>query len=513
MTSTFEKYLAQIREATITTGAYAYRGQECSQWPLRSGATRRLIAEHGTDIVQDPDFQQLYTDYHRNTLIEPARTQGFGFEAGRRLSDLQVLAKLQHLGSPTGLLDFTWSPLVALWFACQDPAHDGKVFVINTNDPILVAKVSSDEAFQDLDTIFLYSSTPPHLSFWEPMASGDVAARILRQRSLFIIDIPFVSVGDVVKELTIPRDDKEQLLSELEILDTYEESMFKDVYGFAQISSRKPVPELSPDSYRRKGNRHYQHGEYQEASLAYSRSIELAPDVGLTYLLRGNAHAATGRHREAIDDYDKAVAQIDQLHRTIRDTVYFNRGNSKAVLSDYEGALQDYTEAINISPNVSAFYYNRGNIYSDTYRFEEAIQDYGQAADRESQNAAFNRGNALLALGHLYEAQSYLEAAKSGEYHEGVNHNLGTLSQILPIVEQLQYTVNAVPDPRTGTMCFRFIVPEEDADAARELVRFLFFGRAGNVGNTGGPGLSGGTGFAGRPPIRVYVDAKNEDRT
>ena len=45
---------------------------------------------------------------------------GLGVEDGREVSDLQLLAKLQHFGAATGRLDFTWSPLVALWFASDE---------------------------------------------------------------------------------------------------------------------------------------------------------------------------------------------------------------------------------------------------------------------------------------------------------------------------------------------------------------------------------------------------------
>ena len=99
MPSTIGKYLVQIQDVTQTAGIYGYRGQKDSEWPLHSAATRRLIEEHGDDIVRDPDFPQLYINYHRETLIEPGRTKGFGSESGRRLSDLELLAKLQHFGA------------------------------------------------------------------------------------------------------------------------------------------------------------------------------------------------------------------------------------------------------------------------------------------------------------------------------------------------------------------------------------------------------------------------------
>src|SRR5438105_1147733 len=48
---------------------------------------------------------------------------------GRRLTDLELLAVLQHFGAATRLLDFTKNAFSALWFACNsDPAEYGLVF-------------------------------------------------------------------------------------------------------------------------------------------------------------------------------------------------------------------------------------------------------------------------------------------------------------------------------------------------------------------------------------------------
>ena len=513
MTSTADKYLVQIHDATQTDSIHAYRGQQDSEWPLHSAATRRLIDEHGPDIVRDPDFPPLYINYHRETLIEPARTRGLGSESGRRLSDLEELAKLQHFGAATGLLDFSWSPLIALWFACEDPNRDGKLFVVDTNVAIRVSRVFSDEATLDLTAVLSVGSGPPHLSYWEPMVSGDASARILRQRSVFIIGRSFLTVDtDILSEIVVAKEDKEALRLELQILDFHEESLFQDLYGFAEASKKRFIPPLTPQAYQRLGNRHYQIGEYTDAVVDYSKSIKLAPNVGLTYLLRGNVRAACGLHHEAMGDYDKAVIRVGQISPIIQDTVFFNRGNSKAELSDYHGALKDYTEAISKNPKLLNAYFNRGNTHVDLYEFEQALADYEQIIGHRTQHAAANRGIALIALRRLSEARRvYLEAVAKGTDKSLISQNLWTLEQIMPLVDDLEYTVKATPDPGTNSMCLRFQVPEGATEARQNLGRFLFRGRAGNVGNIGGPGLSGGQGFPGKPAIRVYVDVRHED--
>ena len=507
MASTIDKYLAQIAHVATAAGMYAYRGQHDSRWQLYSAATRRLIAEHSSNVVLTPDFSALYINYHRDVLLEPARMRGFGFQSGRRLSDLELLSILQHFGAATGLLDFTWSPLVALWFASKDPTCDGQLFAINTNDAIRVSKVSGDDAAQSVTHVLSGGDGPPHLSYWEPMVTDDASTRILRQRSVFIIGRPLLPVApEIISTILVAKDDKAPLTRELAVLDFHEDSLFQDVYGFAQASNRRPVPTLTAEAYRNRGNRYYQQGEYAEAIVAYGQSIGLAQNVGLTYLLRANALAAAGNHQDAVRDYDKAEAQRIPLQHL--QAVYFNRGNSKVGIADYESAIQDYTTAIKKNGDNSASYYNRGNAYADLDRYKEAVLDYDRVTGHSAAHAAFNKGNALLAMGRLPEAEDcYRDAVAKDANHGDLTQNLWTLEQIRTVVEEWQYTIRAAPDSNTGRMCLRFEGSKEAAKAGGHLERFFFFGRAGNTGNIGGPGLSGGAGFEGKRPIHIHVVA------
>src|SRR5262249_32217684 len=58
--------------------------------------------------------------YDETYLINEARLAGHDVQNGRPLSELELLAALQHYGAVTRLLDFSRNMAVALWFASSE---------------------------------------------------------------------------------------------------------------------------------------------------------------------------------------------------------------------------------------------------------------------------------------------------------------------------------------------------------------------------------------------------------
>jgi tetratricopeptide (TPR) repeat protein len=73
---------------------------------------------------------------------------------------------------------------------------------------------------------------------------------------------------------------------------------------------------------------------------------------------------------------------------------YYERGMSLYNQSNYDAAIQEFTEAIRIDPNYALAYYNRGNSYRYKNDYDRAIADYTQAIrlDPNYRNAYSNRG-------------------------------------------------------------------------------------------------------------------------
>ena len=483
-----------------------------------------MIRGVGNEIQAEPRFPHMYISYHRDTLIEPARTQGFGIEDGRSISDLQLLAKLQHFGAATGLLDFTWDPLIAIWFACHNaPDADGKVYVVNTTDTIHFSRISHAEREHDIHYMFDRPDNSPPLLYWEPMSTGDAMPRILRQRSVFVVGRPLVPDDrDVVTYVEIEKEDKDEILRDLQILDISRSSLFQDVQGFSQTedvsSSIRQIRE--PKWYLIQGNRSYQKGAFIEAISSYSECIMLDPEVSEPYFLRGNARTAIGEYLASIQDYTYAMRQTDrtfldfgfgkdvevELRRPFLYMVFFNRANAKAELDDFEGALSDYTDSIRLNPDSGASFFNRGNTHLDNFDLDEAVRDFDEAISLRISSALFNKGNALVLLGRFNDAlECYKLFEQQAEDLAGATESRLSLENVIKLVGDSKCQIQLETISGDADACILKVLVDSEKKIEHFLNIFPFKGRIGNTGGFGWQEQIGGTGFKGKSGFAIWV--------
>ena len=291
MTTVDDLYLEKIAQITSRSRRLAYRGQSDSAWRIRSGAARRLLdhltESHSNDYESTVPFGKLYVTYHQLALLDPARTYGFDANESKIDSDLQLLSQIQHFGAATGLIDFTWHSLVALWFATSSPHNrqcSGKIFAIDLNDTTQFSKVSHNRSDQTLHRIFPLETDPTTRQlYWEPIFKGDAANRVLRQGSVFVAGHPTgpeMPQHRILLEIEIPFSKKEKIRQELDSLfGISEQSLFPDVHGYSTANSvSSPIPPLgNPEVFLFKGSDLYQRGEYDRAIGAYDECLRSEP--------------------------------------------------------------------------------------------------------------------------------------------------------------------------------------------------------------------------------------------
>lgn len=165
-----------------------WRGQADLEWCVDPGAVRRILKGLASlknapmDDVMVADLEKVIGQYEAD-LLQEARANGYGHRGGRRLSDLELLASLQHFGAATRLLDFTKNAFVALWFACATHAdRHGAVIGIRPDDTFALRKVEYEE--QTNKTIRgLLEADKPRLMVWEPEAAYE---RMRVQQAVFV---------------------------------------------------------------------------------------------------------------------------------------------------------------------------------------------------------------------------------------------------------------------------------------------------------------------------------------
>ena len=82
---------------------------------------------------------------NKDLIDESEGSLGHDQKNGQQLSDLEILAELQHFGAATCLIDFSRSALVALWFACQQSsrgAANGKVYAVRHDDMVRLKRLT-----------------------------------------------------------------------------------------------------------------------------------------------------------------------------------------------------------------------------------------------------------------------------------------------------------------------------------------------------------------------------------
>jgi len=148
---------------------------------------------------------------------------------------------------------------------------------------------------------------------------------------------------------------------------------------------------------------------FESGIECYDVSLKLK-ECAEAYINRGIAYAKLNKHEQAIEDFSKAIALNPNLAEA-----YSNRGLTYAELNKHERAIEDYDRAIALNTNFAEAYNNRGNAYAELNKYERAIEDYDRAIELKPALAGAynNRGFAYAKLNkHERAIEDYDRAIK-----------------------------------------------------------------------------------------------------
>ena len=282
-----------------------YRGLSDPSWELEASGYRRIKELRKSNT---PPNLKDFKSYIKK-LMADAKSNRFEQQDGKEFSDLELLAKLQHNGAATCLIDFTGNPLVALWFACRESPEkkekkEGKVLAMWTDGIDDFAEVTHEKLKDPIDKFF----SEGKLWKWDP---GHNNNRIIAQNSVFVFGREKIEEQHY-EVINVNKEAKEKIRSELQEKYGIDELyLFRDFTGFSLVNAHnKPYRRYSKKYYRRQGRSFHQRGEYQKAIEQYDIAIEIDSEYAAAYYDRGSAKSDLKDRQGAIADYNKAI-EID----------------------------------------------------------------------------------------------------------------------------------------------------------------------------------------------------------
>ncbi len=113
------------------------------------------------------------------------------------------------------------------------------------------------------------------------------------------------------------------------------------------------------------------------------------------HISKGNSNRDQKDYEGAILEYSKAI-DLDPNNPEL----YNSRGFSRHQLNQYESAIADYDKAISLKPNVYASHNNRGASKNALKQYESAIEDLDKAIlfKPERANALYHKAYAFAAM-------------------------------------------------------------------------------------------------------------------
>ncbi len=159
------------------------------------------------------------------------------------------------------------------------------------------------------------------------------------------------------------------------------------------------------------------------ALLTQSAPLEPLEEWQSRKTIRAEVWHSQGEIKYFAKDYNSAIVDFDEAIELNPKHVraYYKRGNAKSNLADYADAIEDYMHAIRLNHKHARAYNNSGNAKINLDDYAGAIDDYTHAImiDPEDANYYHNRSITRCKLGDTESALGDAENARKF-YHKGI---------------------------------------------------------------------------------------------
>ncbi len=227
---------------------WIYRGHTNSVWPLESSLFRLFYEVGKATLVSRGKKKKLARNSHERVALQKFMATARQYDIPLPLNDdpLEWFAVMQHYGAPTRLLDATFSPYVAAYFAIENGIGDAAIYCFRQK----VFREIDESSFPDVNSMYrdILNQKDDVIFVYEPKWT---TPRLLAQQGLFLVPNSISRSHDTIMDsyelverdavkLIIPeklRDDGVHYLRRMNISSSM---LFPGIEGFCRSLRHQP---------------------------------------------------------------------------------------------------------------------------------------------------------------------------------------------------------------------------------------------------------------------------------
>ena len=255
--NSWEEYQHLVKD--LNPKKWVFRGQSDLRWKLETSFFRAVSSVrdiktsakqriHNRDGYEKEIINLFKSQYHLYLSYNPDNNADFIIELTKNNLDesntertLEWLSIMQHYGVPTRLLDWTFSPYVALFFALENATNDCCVYALDQERMQILDKNTYEDNYKKE----IFENRKGEKSFLRPYEPKFKNERLVRQQGLFMVPSTNFETFDTILnqyglsedggyKIIITKDLRYNLFLMLKRLNITHETLFPGIEGFCR---------------------------------------------------------------------------------------------------------------------------------------------------------------------------------------------------------------------------------------------------------------------------------------
>lgn len=187
--------------------------------------------------------------------------------------------------------------------------------------------------------------------------------------------------------------------------------------AFWWMASQSKKNTFTATSYLGQASLHEQRADYPAAIDAYTKALNLSPNLPSAYLGRARVYYLQGgavNYRNALADYSEFIKLVqDSIPAHDLAVAYEGRGQAYFQVNELENARNDFTTAIELAPKFAQASFDLASLLTHEGQLDEAIKRYTQSIDSDGgfYSAYLGRGKAFFTRGKTSNKPEDLNSA------------------------------------------------------------------------------------------------------